>query len=358
MKKGYGAPTTSTIGEIGEKYLDLSTGEVYECTAVVPAERDMGFVSTYELYSGQFTWVKAAGGDCDWNIMKNKPFGEETVVSAVTVVEETEFVLGSGFELIQSNPNGNGYISVPTPGYFRFESGKKYRVTINDISYTGVAEDTNKYGVMANGTAVPLVDENGKSHGNFATAMGAGYSDYFFYDAGLDEGSTLTLTIEELSEEEVITSIDPKYLPEALQFGEETSVTTIFSGDVEMVGQDVGGVYFTSAYVPTGLSVLPEEVTITVNGESTVVKIDEGSFTYNGQSVSVGRSKDDNGDWTVLQFRHGGNSNYTIEGVTVTAASTVITPIDPKFIVLTSPNGTKYNLSVADDGTLSAVAAT
>lgn len=33
-----------------------------------------------------------------------------------------------------------------------------------------------------------------------------------------------------------------------------------------------------------------------------------------------------------------------------------IHPIDQKYIVLTSPNGTKYNLSVADDGTLSAVA--
>lgn len=35
-----------------------------------------------------------------------------------------------------------------------------------------------------------------------------------------------------------------------------------------------------------------------------------------------------------------------------------IHPIDPKFIVLTSPNGTQYKLTVADNGTLSAVAAT
>ena len=33
----------------------------------------------------------------------------------------------------------------------------------------------------------------------------------------------------------------------------------------------------------------------------------------------------------------------------------VITPLDPKYIQLTSPNGTKYSLSVSDDGELSAV---
>lgn len=44
--------------------------------------------------------------------------------------------------------------------------------------------------------------------------------------------------------------------------------------------------------------------------------------------------------------------------VSVKTVSEAIKPIDPKFIVLTSPNGTKYNLAVADDGTLSATEAT
>lgn len=42
----------------------------------------------------------------------------------------------------------------------------------------------------------------------------------------------------------------------------------------------------------------------------------------------------------------------------LTYTAEVVKPIDPKYIVLTSPNGTKYNLSVADDGTLSATEAT
>ena len=41
--------------------------------------------------------------------------------------------------------------------------------------------------------------------------------------------------------------------------------------------------------------------------------------------------------------------------IIIDKGSPVITPLDPKYIQLTSPNGTKYSLSVSDDGTLSAV---
>lgn len=42
--------------------------------------------------------------------------------------------------------------------------------------------------------------------------------------------------------------------------------------------------------------------------------------------------------------------------ISIRQEAETIKTIDPKYIVLTSPNGTKYNLSVSDDGTLSAVA--
>lgn len=63
----------------------------------------------------------------------------------------------------------------------------------------------------------------------------------------------------------------------------------------------------------------------------------------------------DNEDGTVYQM-----SGKYVEGMgyVETGETETIHPIDPKYIVLTSPNGTKYNLSVADDGTLSAVAQT
>lgn len=64
----------------------------------------------------------------------------------------------------------------------------------------------------------------------------------------------------------------------------------------------------------------------------------------------------DNEDGTVYQM-----SGKYVEGMgytEVAGETETIHPIDPKFIVLTSPNGTAYNLSVSDDGTLSAVEAT
>ena len=140
-------------------------------------------------------------------------------------------------------------------------------------------------------------------------------------------------------------------------FGIEIAKTTIFRGDVEMVSEAMGDVFITQGTVPSGLSSIPEDLTITVDGVSTVIKVGVGSFAYNGKNVHVDKSKDDSGNWTNLSFIHSGNTDYTIEDISIEAVTETVRPIDPKLIVLTSPNGTKYNLTVADDGTLSAVAA-
>lgn len=51
-------------------------------------------------------------------------------------------------------------------------------------------------------------------------------------------------------------------------------------------------------------------------------------------------------------------SSEPVHTIAVYEVTETIKPLDPKYIVLTSPNGTKYNLSVSDSGTLSATAAT
>lgn len=115
-------------------------------------------------------------------------------------------------------------------------------------------------------------------------------------------------------------------------FGEESSAITIFSGNVDMVGQDVADVYFTTGYAPTGLSSIPEEVTITVDGVSTVVAIPGGSFSYNGKNIRADISKGDDGNWSVINFHHGGNNNYTIEDITIEAVAAVVKTIDSKYL--------------------------
>ena len=115
-------------------------------------------------------------------------------------------------------------------------------------------------------------------------------------------------------------------------FGEESSAITIFSGNVDMVGQDVADVHFTTGYAPTGLSSIPEEVTITVDGVSTVVAIPGGSFSYNGKNIRADISKGDDGNWSVINFHHDGNNNYTIEDITIEAVAAVVKTIDSKYL--------------------------
>lgn len=83
--------------------------------------------------------------------------------------------------------------------------------------------------------------------------------------------------------------------------------------------------------------------TLNVDGESmemgAVAVIPEGSTNYEPGTY----------------FFAGANGSYYTERLTAMAET--IHPMAPEFLpALTSPNGTKYQLTVADDGTLSAVA--
>lgn len=168
-----------------------------------------------------------------WNDLTDKPFGDnadgtvypisgkyvegmgwsEKSVSGKVVVEETAYrVNNSTFgELVNPEPLENGsYAAMPTE--FSFESGKTYRITVDGVPYIGTAEYRDGYGNFGGGDGVPLVDENGGYHGVFVTAMGAGYSNYFYYDEGPEVGHTGTFIIEEVTEVETIHPIDQKLL--------------------------------------------------------------------------------------------------------------------------------------------------
>ena len=56
--EGYGAPTTKTIGTIGDRYVDLNTGSVYSCTDVNVKELDYGFIDirAYSAESTEYIW--------------------------------------------------------------------------------------------------------------------------------------------------------------------------------------------------------------------------------------------------------------------------------------------------------------
>lgn len=82
-------------------------------------------------------------------------------------------------------------------------------------------------------------------------------------------------------------------------------------------------------------------------------------FDSNGNSVGRFGTEETAGyaiqyAWRWDELVEGYSGTLTVEKI---SEAETVNPIDPKYIVLTSPNGTKYNLAVADDGTLSAVAA-
>lgn len=277
-----------------------------------------------------------------YNLCKNRAYGETTTVKEVLPECQPEF-----------NADWNGFVFDKA---LEISVGEKYTVNWNGVDFECVCEKVEADGsaIIVLGNAGALMD--GEDTGEpFVVISYPGDQGTDFPAAAVSFDGSTTLTISIRQEVTEVKKISGKYV-EGMGYS-EVAKTVIFSGDVEMVGQDVADVYFTTGYAPTGLSSIPEEVTITVDGVSTVVAIPGGSFSYNGKNIRADISKGDDGNWSVISFHHGGNNNYTIEDITIEAVTETIHPINEKLIVLTSPNGTKYKLSVADDGTLSAVAA-
>ena len=144
----------------------------------------------------------SGGGDCDWNTMKNKPFYSELV----DILPE---------ETITASEEMDGVAVIFTP--FSLTSGKTYVVVWNGVEYTCTALDADgvcvgNVGALTGGadTGEPFV---------IANAPAEEAAEYGFYGAAfpLDGSTEVTLSIKA----EVVKTIDTKYLPEALRFGDK-----------------------------------------------------------------------------------------------------------------------------------------
>lgn len=62
--KGYGAPTISTVGNIGDYYIDLENDICYKCMAVDIARDEMGYVvvDDYTVESSLYVWEATTSG--------------------------------------------------------------------------------------------------------------------------------------------------------------------------------------------------------------------------------------------------------------------------------------------------------
>ena len=61
--ENYIAPTEHSQGDVGDIWIDKSTGDVYKCTAVKSVGKDLGYITTYGNVGGMtYTWEKLGGG--------------------------------------------------------------------------------------------------------------------------------------------------------------------------------------------------------------------------------------------------------------------------------------------------------
>lgn len=74
-RKSHGAPSTNTPGNIGDYYIDIDTGKVYQCVDVETEGKDLGFLTVYANEGEKNTayrWLLVDGVPADWN--QNDPF--------------------------------------------------------------------------------------------------------------------------------------------------------------------------------------------------------------------------------------------------------------------------------------------
>lgn len=59
------SPTTSTIGNIDDLYVNVETGEVFKCTKITVPKVDLGFVNAYNHHPDavKYTWTAISGSD-------------------------------------------------------------------------------------------------------------------------------------------------------------------------------------------------------------------------------------------------------------------------------------------------------
>ena len=160
--------------------------------------------------------------------------------------------------------------------------------------------------------------------------------------------------------------IDPKRLPEGYPYKEQSKTEIVWDGNTEGLDNIGGRMFLVSPAILTDEEIKKGVVTGSDGYQWDIAEMWE-------QYISLGYVTE---DWVVVAegyvvFVRKAGADF--QGTTIEKAGVyflgmngshiesfiteTIHPMAPEFLpLLTSPNGTKYQLTVADDGTLSAVA--
>lgn len=156
----------------------------------------------------------SGSGDCDWNIMKNKPFYSEKMALVDTTLE----VDPDSCEGALIDPIG-------------LIAGQEYTVTWNGTEYACTAQG---FDVLGMGIPSPVLGNLGALLGGEGTGEpfiivelppeGVAAMGVSAILAALDGSASVTLVIAG----EITKTIDPKFLPKSLQFGSEQREKVLF----------------------------------------------------------------------------------------------------------------------------------
>ena len=379
---GYGIPHNHLAGEVGQYYEDLNTGDLYECRSAHK------YSPLHGAPVGGYVWVlRATGEDISelygsgggsWNDLKDKPFYEETK----TVAGDTLYWDGN------------------TEGRARF-GDLFYKVSDAVPSVDDLVEGTT---VTANvGVTLPLTQsfpvdgylilyfENepifvvipddlvgSNIDGEIVTESG-------MYAYNNDSVYPISFTIPGYNGFKTTTTelktLESKFLPEALHFGEDKAFEPIvWDGNTE--GLEVftgnnGTFYKIADYVPVDSAEQVDSVVVTATNNGESAEIELISTMWNNAFSAQDHI------WVFGNFGlFGTDGQYGQGGVTIPAGvytksvvdafgaplegfsmivnpASAVTPMNEKYFpILTSPSGKKFKITIADDGTITSTEVT
>ena len=190
-RKNHGAPSSTTPGNVGDYYIDIDTGKVYQCVDVTTQGDDLGFVTVYANGGNKNTvYVWKSTGASSYNELEDKPFGEEIKENTVT---------GSNMTL---------------PNFPAFAVGDTVNVTVDGVEYSLVAykDETIIIGDSS--------DDLAMQRGELGWQIWCDSTEVHFYS---EYEHTVSYSYQ------TVKTIDPKYLPETTGGGQ--FVVTFAHGD-------------------------------------------------------------------------------------------------------------------------------
>lgn len=216
-RKNHGAPSSTTPGNVGDYYIDIDTGKVYQCVDVTTQGDDLGFVTVYANGGKKnTTYIWKSTGASSYNELEDKPFYEEEVV-----VNEPLNITWDG--------NTEGLVSVGTVSGFVLAKVSDLVLTDEQIKSATVGLSTGESVVLADiwdaalGDGI-IVAEDFTVAFAFVVARKAGVvfnelplpevGIYFIDNYGKAYTSYLTTTEPIEQTKTVIHPIDPKFLPD------------------------------------------------------------------------------------------------------------------------------------------------